>query len=192
MDTLVRGKRAIRESTIDDSLETLRETEQSNWDVDRATIDRQLADSQRRGDPSLVHANMRETVNHRPFLFRKKVRFDPGSTVLNKRFGLSGAEISELPNSKYDLRINILNMKGVPNLLDRKRFPGLTVIEKEDGGMSVQFSSILNYMRRNGVVRSIVADFSCSSFNSTVDPRASRLYRRSLGNDDNEYFGGST
>jgi hypothetical protein len=79
-------------------------------------------------------------------------------------------------------------MEGIPNLLDKERFPGLLSRITRRGNTELTLGNSLTYLKNNGANRVIVIDLACSSFDKRVTKRGARWLRR----DSEGFFGGST
>lgn len=105
---------------------------------------------------------------------RKYISDIPSSKIRDKEFSKdSGDAVHE-----YDNRINVLNMDGIPDLLDDELFP--TFEREYDNRATIR--EILTYLYSQGVNDVILVDFTCShcDFGNT-SPRTTRNLRRKFG-----------
>jgi hypothetical protein len=98
------------------------------------------------------------------------------STIKDKEFVKDNGEI-EL---QYDNRINVLNLPGIPDLLDPVEFPEFGIERKRVNRVFIH--EIVQYLYSQGVNNVILVDFTCShcDFGNT-SPRTTRKLRRLFG-----------
>jgi hypothetical protein len=105
---------------------------------------------------------------------RKYISDIPSSKIKDKEF----SKDSEDTGHEYDNRINVLNMDGIPDLLDDELFPSF----ERKYYKRATIREILTYLYSQGVNDVILVDFTCShcDFGST-SPRTTRNLRRKFG-----------
>jgi hypothetical protein len=180
----------IREETINEKLlkvivETVTELESRGLQQDKDTLREQMRESIKQQDTSLVNPDLHLIVNKSELFLRPK-NFKSGDKLLDKTFANDHDDKSN--EDGYDLKINLVNMEGIPNLLDEERFPGL-FRKRRRKSTEVTLGNSLTYLKNNGANRVVVIDLACSSFGNKISDRHARLLRRALMG---IYFGGST
>lgn len=105
--------------------------------------------------------------------------YEAGQSLLDKIFVRS---IEEGADSPYDYKINMLNVKGRPDLVKlfiTGRLSPATRSSIKQEEMGIEFSTIADVLSYKGVKHLIVFDFSCSTMNEGT-PRFVRAKRRRL------------
>lgn len=108
--------------------------------------------------------------------------FRPGDTILDKEFSRSKEEGM---SNAFDFKMNIVNMPGVPDLLDLaySRSPGVAARTRlKAGSVSATLSGVIGLLQSMNVRTVTLYDFTCSSFMSddTMTDRDERTLRRDI------------
>jgi len=140
-----------------------------------------------RNDKKLKHVSSEEmeeikemgefAIFQKPKMFWTKTYENTGRTMIpNKEFTVKTATI--LYEDDYYNKINMINVSGVPNLMDA---PGINV-RAERNSNHLFMSDLLAFLYSNGVKHIIIVDFSCSNVgfkSDNVTDRELRILRRS-------------
>jgi len=109
--------------------------------------------------------------------WKKKYKNDRITLIPNKEFTIKLPQILTDEDDYFYNKINIVNLSGIPNLMDA---PDLNVRHTKKSHR-LFMSDMLDYLYSNGVNNIIIVDFSCSNIGypkDNVSERETRLLRR--------------
>lgn len=105
--------------------------------------------------------------------------YTSGQELLDKRYSRSREENLE---RAFDYKINMLNVRGKPDLIHYMvtgKVGQITRSDTRDEGISIDLSDIVDFVKEQGVKHLVVFDLSCSTIPG-LEPRDIRAKRRRL------------
>lgn len=152
----IRGRKRFTQRTVEKLAERLHELDEETKNIEGTRI--QGLESRAEGAPDLLvedyfhHADNKYTV--RTYL--------PGEEIINKVYVRNNRELSASP---FDLKINLMNVRGVPDLVEKisGKKTGLRS-RTEDDSSEIHLNQGIDYLIEKGVTTIVVVDLSCSFF----------------------------
>jgi hypothetical protein len=152
----IAGRKRFTQRTVEKLAERLHELDEETKNVEGTRI--QGLESRAEGAPDLLteeyfhHADKKYTV--RTYL--------PGEEIINKVYVRDNREFSESP---FDLKINLMNVRGVPDLVEiiSGKKTGLRS-RGEDDSSEIHLNQGIDYLVGKKVTTIVLVDLSCSFF----------------------------
>jgi hypothetical protein len=152
----IAGRKRFTQRTVEKLAERLHELDEETKNVEGTRI--QGLESRAEGEPDRLveeyfhHADKKYTVR----------TYIPGEEIINKVYVRDNREFSESP---FDLKINLMNVRGVPDLVEKitGKKTGLRS-RGEDDSSEIHLNQGIDYLVGKGVTTIVLVDLSCSFF----------------------------
>jgi len=152
----IRGRKRFTQKTVEQLAERFRKLDEETKNIEGTRI--QGLDSRAEGEPDLLvedyfhHADNKYTVK----------TYLPGDEIVNKVYVRNNRELSASP---LDLKINLMNVRGVPDLVEKitGKKTGLRPRDEDDSS-EIHLNQGIDYLIEKGVTTIVLIDLSCSFF----------------------------